>query len=113
MSVIQVGTMLNPLKVRFDIIGLASVLDNDSGDLRQSRQGDPDGDYRIRAAARTENRDEADWVVSEVLALWAAGPAGAAGCRESVSSQVFTGSALICRTQATRHRVTVMVTSDA
>lgn len=100
-------------KVRFDIIGLASVLDDDSGDLRQSRQGDPDGDYRIRAAVRTENRDEADWVVSEVLALWAAGPAGAAGFRESVSSQVFTGSALVCRTQATRHRVTVMAISDA
>jgi len=94
-------------KVRFDIIGLSSVLDDDDGTLRRSKEGDPDGDYRIRAAVRTDNKDEADWLVSEVLALWAAGPAGAAGYRENISTQVFTGSVLIERSDVAPHRVTL------
>jgi hypothetical protein len=94
--------------VRFDIIGLASILDDDSGTLRHATEGNPDGDYRIRAAVRTQDESEAEWLVSEVLALWAAGPAGAAGFRESISAQVFTGSVLIDRQAATAHRISIL-----
>ena len=83
--------------VRLDIIGLASILDDDSGTLRKSVTGDTDGDYRVRAAVRTLDKSEAEWITSEVLALWAAGPAGAAGFRDSIKPQVFTGSVLVDR----------------
>ena len=94
--------------VRFDIIGLASILDDDNGTLRHAAEGNPDGDYRIRAAVRSYVKSEVEWLVSEVLALWAAGPAGAAGFRESISAQVFTGSVLINRQAATAHRVSIL-----
>ena len=94
--------------VRLDIIGLASTLDDDSGTLRKSLTGNPDGDYRIRAAVRAPAKSEAEWVVSEVLALWAAGPAGAAGFRESIKPQVFTGSVLVDRQAAVEPRVSIL-----
>lgn len=97
--------------VRFDIIGLASVLDDDSGRLRKTAEGRPDGDYRIRAAVRAHDKTEVEWLLSEVLALWAAGPAGAAGFRESISTQVFTGSVLINRQAASGHRISILETN--
>ena len=95
--------------VRFDIIGLASILDDDSGAVRRSAKGNPDGDYRIRAAVRTRSKADAEWLTNEVLATWAAGPAGAAGFRESISAQVFTGSVLVDRQAANAHRVSILV----
>ena len=95
-------------KVRLDIIGLSSIIDDDSGSLRRSKNGNPDGDYRIRAAVRTYNKTEAQWVISEVLALWAAGPAGAAGFRESISLQIFTQSVLVAREDARSQRVSII-----
>jgi hypothetical protein len=94
--------------VRFDIIGLTSILDDDSGTLRRVAKGNPDGDYRIRVAVRTYDKSEAEWLVNEVLALWAAGPAGAAGFRESITTQVFTASVLVDRQAAAAQRISVL-----
>jgi hypothetical protein len=95
-------------QVRFDIIGLASILDDNYGSIRQSTTGNPDGDYRIRAAVRSPDKADAEWIVSEVLALWAAGPAAAAGFRESIKSQVFTKSVLVDRQDGGEQRVTIL-----
>ena len=97
-------------KVRFDILGLSSVLDDDGGSLRKTATGSADGDYRIRAAVRDHDKRKVEWLLSEVLALWAAGPAGAAGFRESISPQVFTGSVLISRQDAGAARVSILET---
>jgi hypothetical protein len=85
------------VRSRIDIIGLASILDDDSGSLRRSATGAAHGDYRIRLAARGSVPDAVQSALREMLSLWAAGPAGAAGFRERLERQVFTSSVLVDR----------------
>lgn len=91
--------------VRIDLIGLSSVVDCDSGLLQEQATGLPDGDYRMRVSARSSNRSDVEAINREMLSLWSVGPAGAAGFRETLNPQVFTGSVLI-----DRHRITPSVT---
>jgi gamma-butyrobetaine dioxygenase len=85
------------VRSRNDIIGLASILDDDGGSLRRSATGAAHGDYRIRLAARGSVPDTVQSALREMLSLWAAGPAGAAGFRERLERQVFTSSVLVDR----------------
>lgn len=92
---------------RLDIIGLSSILDNDAGNVRKGAKGDPDGDYRIRIAARGKQHAVIQRILHEMLGLWAAGPAGAAGFRDRLERQVFTASVLVDR-RAVMPKVTIV-----
>ena len=56
-----------------------------------------DGEYRLRAAVRTQNKAIAKYMNDEVLSLFCSGPAGGGGYRCNVMGQVNTASVLIPR----------------
>ncbi len=83
--------------VRFDVLGVSAVFDDDRGTLRAAAQNGSDGDFRIRVAARSEDSEELERIALEVYSLWVTGPAGGAGFRKQVSSKVKTASVLVDR----------------
>lgn len=83
--------------VRFDIIGTVSTFDADDGSLREQRRNDPDGDYRVRASARSVDKTTVEKISNEVLSLYCAGPAAGGGVRQHLTPQVQTASILVDR----------------
>lgn len=83
--------------MRADIIGVASVLDGDGGGLAQGLEPPAMGDYRVRFAARVDDRRLAQRLADEVLSLYCSGPAGGGGVRQSVVPQIRTCSVLVPR----------------
>lgn len=55
------------------------------------------GEFRLRVATRCAERESAQRIVDEVLALYCCGPAGGGGVRQSVTGQVSTASILLDR----------------
>ncbi len=84
-------------KIRFDILGSCSIFDGDTGMLRARSAFEDEGEYRVRVAARSMDRDELERMTLEVYALWVAGPAGGAGFRKAITPQVKTASILVDR----------------
>ncbi|MFO1061469.1 MAG: acyclic terpene utilization AtuA family protein [Dongiaceae bacterium] len=80
------------LELRCDIIGTISLFDSDAGRLRVVRRFDPDGDYRLRLAARAPDRAAAERAAREVLSLYCCGPAGGGGVRTAVTGRINTVS---------------------
>ncbi len=83
--------------VRIDIIGTVSTFDSAKGTLRSRATPVPDGEYRVRASARSVDRKVVERVSNEVLSLYCCGPAAGGGVRQSVTSQVQTASVLVDR----------------
>jgi hypothetical protein len=83
------------LELRCDIIGTISLFDSDSGRLRVTRRFDPDGDYRLRLAARAPDRATAERAAREVLSLYCCGPAGGGGVRTAVTGRINTVSCYV------------------
>ena len=81
--------------VRFDILGVSSIFDDDQGGLRAASARQVDGDYRVRVAARSADKEELERIALEVYSLWVTGPAGGAGFRKQLSSKVKTASVLV------------------
>lgn len=81
--------------VRFDVLGVSSVFDDDRGTLRAATANGDDGDFRVRVAARSGNKEELERIALEVYSLWVSGPAGGAGFRKQMSSKVKTASVLV------------------
>jgi len=83
--------------MRADLIGVASVFDDDGGtmSLQAPRPNYPD--VRMRFAIKTSDRAEAERAGREVLALYCCGPASGGGVRWGVTSRVNTGSFLVAR----------------
>ena len=81
--------------VRFDIIGTQSVFDDDRGRLRAGDVSDLNGEFRVRVAARSTDKEELERMTTEVYSLWVTGPAGGAGFRKHLSSKVKTASVLV------------------
>jgi hypothetical protein len=87
------------LPVRCDLIGVASVFADDAGEW-WSQQGDAASlapDVRLRVAAATTERSEADQVTREVLALYTCGPAGGGGVRTAVTPRLHSDSCFVPR----------------
>ncbi len=83
--------------MRVEIVGMGAVFDNDASE-RQRRDNRPlDGEYRLRAAIRTADKETATYVNDEVLSLFCSGPAGGGGYRCSATGQVNTASVLVPR----------------
>lgn len=81
--------------IRVDIIGSGAVHDNDMSVKRPHRTLQSDGEYRVRAAIRSQDQRTAQRLSDEVLSLYCSGPAAGGGVRQHVSSQVSTASVLV------------------
>ena len=83
--------------LRFDLIGTVATFDGDGGALRADQDWPGDGEYRVRMATRGGDKQMAQWIADEVLALYCSGPAGGAGVRHRIVPQVTTASILVER----------------
>lgn len=89
---------LGGLKLRKDLIGVASVFADDAGQWWKDFAPAADcGDVRLRIAAATTQRHEAEQVVREVTALYTCGPAGGGGVRTAVTPRLASDSCLVPR----------------
>ncbi len=83
--------------VRVEVLGTQAILDGNTQGRRARVSPTADGEYRVRAAVRSASRKVAQQVADEVLSLYCSGPAGGAGVRQHVTSQVGTASILVDR----------------
>ena len=84
------------LRRRLDLIGTASVFDDDAGQLAADHLA-PRSEVRMRLAVSGATRGPVDAAVQEVLALLCCGPAGGGGMRSQVRRRVRTLSCLVPR----------------
>ncbi|OZI77710.1 acyclic terpene utilization AtuA family protein [Bordetella genomosp. 12] len=71
------------LQLRFDLIGVCSILGDDRGHMLASTPVGQATDVRLRAAARHDDPALIDRLHREVTALWTGGPAGGGGVKVS------------------------------
>lgn len=89
--------------VRVDIFGTNSVFDNNTSDRRNKTNFPPSGEYRVRAAVRSGNREISQLVSDEVLSLYCSGPAGGGGVRQLIDEQIRTASILVEREEVMKN----------
>jgi hypothetical protein len=80
--------------VRVEVLGTQAILDGDTQGRRARVSPAADGEYRVRAAVRSASRRVAQQVADEVLSPYCSGPAGGAGARQHVTSQIAVRSKL-------------------
>ncbi len=86
-----------PVRARVDLIGVASVHDNDDGALWRGYDGPEPPEVRIRLAAEGADKDAVDQAAREVLALLCCGTAGTGGARWRLTPRILTRSYLVLR----------------
>jgi hypothetical protein len=99
------------VRARVDLIGVASVHDNDAGTLWRGHAGPEPEDIRIRLAVEARRRDDADQAAREVLAMLCCGTAGTGGARWRVTPRILTRSHLVLRERVPT-RVTVRTAAE-
>jgi hypothetical protein len=88
------------LKLRFDLIGLSSVFNDDAGARLTALPHAPlgaIGDVRLRVAAQHLDLEPIERLLREVTAMWTCGPAGGGGVRVNKRQRLSTTSCLIAR----------------
>ena len=85
------------MRARVDLIGVASVHDDDRGSLWQGYHGPEPAEVRVRLAASGRTEDDVDQAAREVLALLCCGPAGTGGARWRTTRRIRTQSYLVPR----------------
>ncbi|MYN12039.1 acyclic terpene utilization AtuA family protein [Pusillimonas sp. TS35] len=85
------------LPLRFDLIGVTSILGDDSGEMLGGAPDSHARDVRLRVAGAHTDRATAEHVLREVTALYTCGPAGGGGVRTSLRARLGSVSALIPR----------------
>lgn len=85
------------LKMRFDLIGVVSVLADDSGRMLAATPVGNATDVRLRVAGAHHDLAIVDRLLREVTALWTAGPAGGGGVRVAKRQRLSTTSCFIPR----------------
>ncbi|MEM7496491.1 MAG: acyclic terpene utilization AtuA family protein [Pseudomonadota bacterium] len=88
------------LRTRLDLIGVASVLDDDDGSLAAAAHTAPD-DVRVRLAVEAPDKREVEAATQEVLALLCCGPAGGGGLRRHHVRRIRTVSCLVAKSAVT------------
>jgi hypothetical protein len=83
--------------LRFDLIGVASILGDDAGRLLASHAPGHATDVRLRAAVQHADVAVVDRLLREVTALWTCGPAGGGGVRTARRQRLSTRSCLVPR----------------
>jgi hypothetical protein len=87
------------MPLRFDLIGLSSVLGDDGGRLLQAQPAGALQDVRLRVAGRHDKVELIDRLLREVTALWTGGPAGGGGVRTARRQRLSMRSCLVPREQ--------------
>jgi hypothetical protein len=88
---------LEGLTLRVDLIGSLSVFADDAGRLLAQTPPRELRDVRLRVAARTDDRREAERLTREVTALYCCGPAGGGGIRTAMRPRLDTLSCYVPR----------------
>ncbi len=85
------------LKLRIDLIGVTSILADDSGRMSGGVPVGAATDVRLRVAGAHDDEAILDRLMREVTALWTAGPAGGGGARVTKRKRLSTKSCYIPR----------------
>ncbi len=85
------------LPLRFDLIGVSSVLGDDANRLLAQVPPGQATDVRLRVAGQHLALEVIDRLLREVTALWTCGPAGGGGVRVAKRQRLSTQSCLIAR----------------
>ncbi|MGZ9057902.1 MAG: acyclic terpene utilization AtuA family protein [Burkholderiaceae bacterium] len=85
------------LKLRFDLIGVVSVLGDDTDRLLHATAVGAATDVRLRVAAKHEDSALIDRMLRELTALWTGGPAGGGGVRVNKRQRLSLKSCLVPR----------------
>ena len=85
------------LPLRFDLIGVSSILGDDSNHLLQTAPVGQSADIRLRVAGQHLDLLVIERLLREVTALWTGGPAGGGGVRVTKRQRLSTQSCLIAR----------------
>jgi hypothetical protein len=85
------------LKLRFDLIGVTSILGDDSNRMLDSAPVGRSSDLRLRVAGQHLQLPVIDALLRELTALWTGGPAGGGGVRVAKRQRLSTQSCLIAR----------------
>jgi hypothetical protein len=88
---------LEGLELRVDLIGSVSVFGDDRGELLARTPSRDLRDVRVRVAARSPDRREAERLPREVTALYTCGPAGGGGVRTAIRPRLETLSCYVPR----------------
>jgi len=87
------------MKMRFDLIGLVSIMGEDAGALLSQAPPDTPPDIRVRVAGSHQQEAMIDLLHQEVTALWTGGPAGGGGVRVAKRPRLLLRSCLVPREQ--------------
>lgn len=85
------------LQLRFDLIGVMSVLGDDTDRLLNATRKGAATDVRLRVAAKHEDSTQIDRMLRELTALWTGGPAGGGGVRVTKRQRLSQKSCLVPR----------------
>ena len=87
------------MRLRFDLIGVSSILGDDSGRMLKAAPTSAMTDIRLRVAGQHQELAMIDRLLRELTALWTGGPAGGGGVRVAKRQRLSTQSCLIARDQ--------------
>ncbi len=87
------------MPLRFDLIGVLSILGDDGNRLLQALPAGDSRDIRLRVAGRHEDVREIDLLLREVTALWTGGPGGGGGVRTAKRQRLSNRACFIAREQ--------------
>lgn len=85
------------LPLRFDLIGICSILGEDSGEMLAGAPTGSQTDVRLRVAGKHESQAQVDAMLRDVMALWTGGPAGGGGVRTAKRQRLSNQACLIPR----------------
>ncbi len=88
------------LTLRFDLIGMTSVLADDAGRMFDAAPQVAMQDLRLRVAGKHDDMAVVDRLLREVTALWTNGPAGGGGVRVAKRQRLSMRSCLVAREAA-------------
>ena len=85
------------LPLRFDLIGISSILGDDAGAMLDAAPRGHALDVRLRVAGKHEEPAPIDHLLREVTALWTGGPAGGGGVRTAKRQRLSSKACLVPR----------------
>ncbi|MBC5781331.1 DUF1446 domain-containing protein [Ramlibacter sp. USB13] len=85
------------LRLRADLIGVASVFADDDGRWWDAHPAHASDDVRLRVAGASPERCDAEHLTREVLALYTCGPAGGGGVRTCITPRLGSDSCFVPR----------------
>lgn len=89
--------------VRIETLGTGATHDGGSASRRAARSLPGDGEYTVRIATQSVDKDRAQMIADELMMLYCSGPAAGGGYRGSVTPQIATASVLIPRERIEPH----------